>query len=142
MTCGYLTFQGRTETPEGLDKKFALHYYTRMRFVDQLQPLLSAAAASKTLSRVVAVLDPQLGLRMAPNFSDLDLKTTFSLKNCATHASAMTNLAFSRLSTQNSGTSYIHAYPSIVDTGAGREVSGLLGLVAKPLFWALMKVMQ
>ncbi|KAJ4374222.1 hypothetical protein N0V83_002963 [Neocucurbitaria cava] len=34
MTCGYLTLKGRDETAEGLDRKFALHYYTRMRFTN------------------------------------------------------------------------------------------------------------
>jgi NAD(P)-dependent dehydrogenase (short-subunit alcohol dehydrogenase family) len=142
MTCGYFVLTGRNETPEGLDHKFALHYYTRMRFVDQLQPLLNAAATSKTLSRVVAVLDPQPGLRLTPNLSDLDLKTTFSLKNCATHASAMTNLAFSRWAFQNPGTSYIHAFPSVVDTGAGRDAFGPFAPLAKPLLWLVTKAMQ
>ncbi|KAH8726820.1 hypothetical protein GQ44DRAFT_790851 [Phaeosphaeriaceae sp. PMI808] len=138
MTCGYFVLSGRNETVEGLDKKFALHYYSRMRFVDQLQPLLTAAATSKSLSRVVAVLDPQPGLRLTPNFSDLSLKTSFSLKNCGAHASAMTNLAFSRFASQNTGTSYVHAFPSIVKTNGGRNAS----VVAKPLLWLLTAAMQ
>lgn len=142
MTCGYFVFTGRDETAEGLDKKFALHYYTRMRFINQLQPLLDTAAASKSLSRVVSVLDPQVGLRLTPNFSDLSLKTTFSLKNCATHASAMTNLAFSRFSTQHPGTSYIHAYPGFVETGAGRDAWGAFEPLAKPLLWVVKVAMQ
>ncbi|KAH3912270.1 hypothetical protein HBH56_123970 [Parastagonospora nodorum] len=142
MTCGYVTFQGRTETPEGLDKKFALHYYTRMRFINQLQPLLDAAANAKTFSRVVSVLDPQPGLKMAPKWSDLSLKTSFSLKNCMVNATGMTNLAFYSLASKNPGTSYIHAYPHIVDTGAGRDAFGAFEPVAKPLMWLLRMAMQ
>ncbi|KAF2030371.1 NAD(P)-binding protein [Setomelanomma holmii] len=142
MTCGYFVMTGRNETSEGLDRKFALHYYTRMRFVDQLQPLLTAAATAKTLSRVVAVLDPQPGLRLTPDFSDPSLKTTFSLKNCMVHASSMTNLAFSRLAFQNPGTSYIHAFPAVVDSGAGRDAFGPFKLLAKPIMWALTKAME
>ncbi|KAF2823258.1 NAD(P)-binding protein [Ophiobolus disseminans] len=142
MTCGYFVFTGRDETSEGLDKKFALHYYTRMRFISQLQPLLNAAASSKSVSRVVGVLDPQIGLRLTPNFSDLSLKNTFSLKNCATHASAMTNLSFYKLARENTGTSYVHAYPGFVDTGAGRDARGALALLAKPIMWVMLKMMQ
>jgi NAD(P)-dependent dehydrogenase (short-subunit alcohol dehydrogenase family) len=142
MTCGYFVFTGRDETTEGLDKKFALHYYSRMRFINQLQPLLDAAASSSSLSRVVSILDPQVGLRLTPNFSDLDLKKTFSLKNCALHASAMTNLNFARLASQHPGTSYVHAYPGFVDTGAGRDAWGALGVVAKPLLGLLTAALR
>ncbi|KAI4675547.1 uncharacterized protein J4E88_007580 [Alternaria novae-zelandiae] len=33
MTCGYLTMKGRDETAEGLDRKMAVQYYARMRFI-------------------------------------------------------------------------------------------------------------
>lgn len=139
MTCGYLTLKGRDETAEGLDRKFALHYYTRMRFVQQLTPLLSAAAAatsqatssSPSLSRVVSVLDPQAGLRATPNFTDLSLKSTFSLKNCMVHASAMQSLSAYHLSQQHPDTTFIHAYPSGVDTGVLRKVFGAFEPAAK-----------
>jgi len=142
MTCGYFVFTGRAETTEGLDKKFALHYYTRMRFINQLQPLLTTASNSKPLSRVVSVLDPQPGMKLSPNFSDLDLKTSFSLKGCATHASAMTNLSFSKLASQNPATSYVHAFPSFVETGAGRDAWGAFEPLAKPLLWVIKMAMQ
>ncbi|KAF1841642.1 uncharacterized protein K460DRAFT_409100 [Cucurbitaria berberidis CBS 394.84] len=109
MTCGYLTFQGRDETAEGLDRKFALHY------------------------RVVAVLDPQIGLRFTPNFSDLALQSSFSLKNCGIHASAMTSLAVYHLAKEYPTTTFIHAYPSGVETGVFRELFGRFERVAKSL---------
>jgi NAD(P)-dependent dehydrogenase (short-subunit alcohol dehydrogenase family) len=140
MTCGYYTLKGREETAEGLDRKFALHYYTRMRFINQLQPLLTAASNSGGLSRVVAVLDPQPGLGNVPNFSDLSLKTGFSLKACAVHASSMTNFAFSNLANQYPTTSFVHSFPFIVETNVGRDawgafkpvVGAVLGILLKP----------
>jgi NAD(P)-dependent dehydrogenase (short-subunit alcohol dehydrogenase family) len=141
MTCGYFVLSGRNETSEGLDHKFALHYYTRMRFIHQLQPLLTAAASAKSLSRVVAVLDPQPGLRFAPDWSDLSLKKSFSLKNCATHAAVMTNLGFSRLARTNPGTSYVHAFPGVVDTGVGRDAFGAYEVLAKPIIWVIKMAM-
>jgi NAD(P)-dependent dehydrogenase (short-subunit alcohol dehydrogenase family) len=142
ITCGYFVFTGRDETAEGLDKKLALHYYTRMRFINQLQPLLDTAATSNSLSRVVSVLDPQVGLRMMPNFSDLSLKNSFSLKNCASHASSMTNLTFLRLASQHPRTSYIHEYPGLVETGVGRDAWGAFEPLAKPFLWLLKVAME
>ncbi|KAJ5485326.1 hypothetical protein N7539_005314 [Penicillium diatomitis] len=40
MTPGVMTMKGRQETAEGLDRKFVLHYYARMRFIYKLLPLL------------------------------------------------------------------------------------------------------
>lgn len=139
MTCGYYTLKGREETAEGLDRKFALHYYTRMRFVNQLQPLLTAASRSGGLSRVVAVLDPQPGLKTVPNISDLSLKTGFSLKNCAVHASSMTNLAFSNLASQHPTTSFVHTFPFIVDTNVGRDAWGSFKPVVGAVLGTLLK---
>ncbi|KAF2787564.1 NAD(P)-binding protein [Melanomma pulvis-pyrius CBS 109.77] len=124
MTVGYVTFQGRDETEEGLDRKFAVHYYARIRFLQNLSPLLTAGANSPdptlTLSRAVSVLDPKIGRAGRPNFSDLSLKDNFTLRNCATHASAMNNFALEHFAQTYPGTSFVHAYPSIVGTGAMR----------------------
>ncbi|KAF2192618.1 NAD(P)-binding protein [Zopfia rhizophila CBS 207.26] len=135
LTAGYLTFKGRDETTEGLDRKFSLHYYARMRFIQGLSPLLAAAAndsnPSANLSRAVSVLDPHLGTRWTPNFEDLSLKRTFSLKNCATHGSVMNNLALEEMAKAHPGTSFVHAYPSGVATGLMRAQGPVLNGVWK-----------
>ncbi|KAF2205126.1 hypothetical protein GQ43DRAFT_437355 [Delitschia confertaspora ATCC 74209] len=128
MTAGYFTFNGRQETSEGLDQKFSLHYYARARFIKNLLPLLDTAANNRdenaNLSRVVSVLDPHASVRAlgagALNYSDLSLKNSFSLKNCAAHASAMNNFYMEKLAKSHPGTSFIHAYPSAVKTGVAR----------------------
>jgi NAD(P)-dependent dehydrogenase (short-subunit alcohol dehydrogenase family) len=143
MTAGHLTLGGRDETSEGLDKKFSLHYYARMRFVQNLIPLLTKAAESTdpnaTLSRVVSVLDPKLGRAGIPNFTDLSLKDHFSLKNCATHASAMNNFALEHFSQTAPATSFIHAFPSIVNTGIGRGLGPIWNPVWKVAAATLLK---
>ncbi|PYH83250.1 hypothetical protein BO82DRAFT_382361 [Aspergillus uvarum CBS 121591] len=129
MTPGYLTLKGRDETAEGLDRKFVLHYYARMRFVTKLMPLLTAAAEQKAsggLSRVVSVLDPQVAVRAGGagvlDFKDLSLKETFSLKKSGHHAGLMGNFFLEELSRRYPATSFVHAYPSGVATGAMREL--------------------
>ncbi|KAF2738429.1 NAD(P)-binding protein [Polyplosphaeria fusca] len=133
MTAGYTTMAGRQETIEGLDKKFALHYYARMRFVQNLSPLLATAGndsdQSARLSRVVSVLDSRVS--SAPDFSDLSLKRTFSLKNCAKHATAMNNFALEHFARQQPSTAFVHAFPFMVSTGTGRELKGIAGGIFK-----------
>jgi hypothetical protein len=103
----------------------AVQYYARMRFISQLTPLLNKASEANKLSRVVAVLDPQAGLRLGGlDYSDLSVRHNFSLKKAMVHASAMTSLSIAHLANQNPKTSYIHAYPSGVETGVTRELFG------------------
>lgn len=145
MTPGLVTMKGRDETTEGLDRKFALHYYARMRFVTNLQPLLTAAAQDPAddarLSRVISVLDPLVAVRVGSSssnpldHSDLSLKHTFSLARCGAHASAMNNFFLEGMATRYPQTSFVHAYPSGVATGALRELPASRALVG------LMKVL-
>ncbi|KAF2653560.1 hypothetical protein K491DRAFT_694618 [Lophiostoma macrostomum CBS 122681] len=141
MTIGQMTTQGYNPTSEGLDKKLTLHYYARTRFTTNLLPLLTSAAqssdANARLSRVVSVLDPKLGRNDIPNFSDLALKNgTFSLKSCATHASAMISFSHEHLAAAYPGTAFVHSYPSGVPTNISRDLGPVLKgvfAVAKPL---------
>ena len=137
MTPGQMSMKGRNETSEGLDRKFATNYYARLRFTQQLLPLL--IAASPSLSRVVSVLGPG-DESPAFSFEDMDLKTTFSLQNClrsvscpeltseskgelkaCRHSTTMTDFAFEELAKQNPTVSFIHAFPGFVKTGFFKE---------------------
>ncbi len=103
------------ETSEGVDKKLALHYYSRMRFAYNLLPQLTAASKeSNSLSRVVSVLSAGHENRIFED--DLELKTHFSLKNAADHAITMNSFAAEELARQNPGTTFIHAFPGFVNT--------------------------
>lgn len=57
LTPGFLTLKGRDETSEGLDKKLALNYYARWKFVLDLMPLLEKAKAQGEDARVLTVLE-------------------------------------------------------------------------------------
>ncbi|CBF78048.1 uncharacterized protein ANIA_11122 [Aspergillus nidulans FGSC A4] len=109
MTPGYLTLRGRDETTEGLDRKFALHYYARMRFVNRLLPLLESAA---------------------------DKIPSASLK-CGHHASLMTNFYLEEMARRYKNTSFVHAYPSGVNTGILRGLPG--GQIARSFLSVLLK---
>ncbi|KAJ6017357.1 hypothetical protein N7451_000736 [Penicillium sp. IBT 35674x] len=140
MTAGMMTTKGRDETDEGLDKKFSLHYYSRARFAMNLLPQLSKAATANesgrqglgsNLSRVVSVLSP--GDEISLHLDDLDLKTHYSLRNCAGHAITMNSLLMQELAAAHPETSFIHAYPGGVKTGIMREFHPITQLAISAL---------
>ncbi|PGH34430.1 hypothetical protein GX50_02798 [[Emmonsia] crescens] len=117
MTPGGISLSGRKETPEGIDQIFALRYYSRMRFIQNLLPLLSTT----TPARVISIFGG--GFESSINGSDLDLKHNFSILNCAKHAITMTSLSMEHLAIttacqeqqNNSGpVSFMHIYPGLV----------------------------
>lgn len=146
MTCGFFTINSaRQDTSEGLDRKLALHYYARARFIQNLASLLSAASKiqSPTHSRVISILDSRMGLNASPNFSDLALEESgaYGLASAAAHACAMNTWSMERWAKTLPGTTFIHGFPGTVRTGVGRELGtlgnamfGFMGTLLKPLF--------
>ncbi|KAJ5231824.1 uncharacterized protein N7469_006412 [Penicillium citrinum] len=153
MSAGIFTTKGRDETDEGLDKKFSLHYYSRMRFLVNLLPQLTTASNANggdgsstsnpglgpNLSRVVSVL--AAGQEAPLIMDDLSLKNNFSLRNCAKHTITMTSLSMEELAKAYPLTSFVHEYPSVVKTGIFRGLGpitrtavNMLSFLAKPFF--------
>jgi len=81
LTLGYAQMDGRVLTREGLDGQMAVHYYSRMAFIEGLLPLLRAAPAGGGC--VLSVLS---GGRHAPypHFaSDPSLESHYGLKTAS-----------------------------------------------------------
>ncbi|KAF8609834.1 NAD-P-binding protein [Ceratobasidium sp. AG-I] len=114
LTLGVSTLKGRDETSEGIDKKLAVHYYARWKFVQDLMPLLEKTKAQGEDVRVLTVLDA--GANGKLNVNDLDLKHGYGLKAAADSATAMNDLAVEYLAAQHPDIAFIHAYPGIVRT--------------------------
>ena len=106
------------ETLEGLDKKLSAHYYSRVRFAQQLLPQLKAASGQ--LSRVVSIFSAG-SESSSIDFNDLGLKQSFSLAKAANHAIDMTDFAFEELAKQNPSVSFVHRFPGLVNTGLFKD---------------------
>lgn len=114
-------YDENTENADGLDKKFTLNYYSRMRVITNLLPLLqTASTTSPHFSRTLSVLGA--GHEDKVNFDDLDLKNTFSGQRCAGHSIVMNDFMAEELAARNPGTSFVHSSPRVVLTGAAREL--------------------
>jgi NAD(P)-dependent dehydrogenase (short-subunit alcohol dehydrogenase family) len=117
LTQGILTLQGRTPTsPENIDQKMALHYYSRMLIVRELEPILSPKAL------VLSVLDGR-GSKIHDNamkWTDLDLAQpgNYGVPAAARHCQAMNDGMLQAFAERHGseGRTFVHAYPGIVST--------------------------
>lgn len=76
LTAGFVSFRGRNDTSEGLDKRFALEFYARWKFVMEMMPLLQAAKDAGEDARVVTVLAAGSGGKV--NLEDPGLERTYN----------------------------------------------------------------
>ncbi|GFF22923.1 dehydrogenase/reductase SDR family member on chromosome X [Aspergillus udagawae] len=129
LSAGFLSMNGRVETPEGLDRMFSIQYYSRMRFIVNLLPLLSRASTAGQPARVVSVL----GAGKEGNIltDDLMLKVNYSLKNCVTHTITMTTLALEQLALANPEVDFIHTSPGVVRTNITRGLGPVISLFSR-----------
>ncbi|MCJ1284588.1 hypothetical protein MMC26_003921 [Xylographa opegraphella] len=106
----------KTETKEGLDMSMSLLYYSRMRFVMKLLPLLRA---SPLPAHIVSVYSAGKEAKLLSE--DLSLRTPqhYGQANVRSHVTYMTTLFMEKLAEQNPGhLSLVHVYPGLVFTEA------------------------
>src|ERR1700679_2282769 len=90
ITTGYLTLKGRDETSEGIDKKLALNYYARWKFIYDLMPLLRKAKDAGEDAKAMSVLAAGKGGPI--DLDDLGLKKGFSLSAAGVAAATYNDL--------------------------------------------------
>lgn len=110
------------ESPEGLDRKFTLNFYSRMRFTSNLLPLLQTATTNSpsSFSRAVSLLGA--GTEGKINLDDLELKDTFSGSRCANHSIVMNDFMTEEFAKRQPGTTFMHGFPFVVNSGVAREL--------------------
>ncbi|KAK0729566.1 hypothetical protein B0H67DRAFT_524549 [Lasiosphaeris hirsuta] len=114
MSPGFFAFEGRIDTAEGLDPSMSTRYYSRLRAVQRLLPLLNSPSAVSP--RVVSVL--AAGEESPLNEADLDLRdaANWSMWNSSRHACTMGTLALELLARENPRVSFAHCHPGAVAT--------------------------
>lgn len=121
-----------TDSPEGLDRKFVLNYYSRMRFIYNLLPLLqNAGTTAPHFSRTLSVL--AAGTEKPINKHDLGLENSFSGVNCANHSVIMNDFMTEAFASRAPSTTFAHSYPGYVNTGLTRELPWWARMAAKAL---------
>jgi NAD(P)-dependent dehydrogenase (short-subunit alcohol dehydrogenase family) len=133
LTPGIATLQGRTETHEGVDVKLALHYFSRMAFVDALLPALRKGTSPRVLSVLAAgAHSPYTHWR-----DDFELKTHYTLSAAAEAACLYNDCAAEALSLQpeNAGITFVHAAPGFIATNWGTEMPSWVRTLLVPAKW-------
>jgi NAD(P)-dependent dehydrogenase (short-subunit alcohol dehydrogenase family) len=136
MSPGYVSTK-RVESPEGLDRVQAIRFYSRMRFLATLSPLLQKSSNPHVVSVLGAGLEGKLWA------DDLHLKDHFSLPNAAGAAGSMMSLYLEQFSKQSSNDriSLVHTFPGIVG-GTGLKLEGIPWIL-QPLFdWVALPLMR
>lgn len=132
LTAGYMSLKGRNETSEGVDHKMAVNYYSRMRFILNLMPQLSAAGHAGEISRANTVL--AAGSEADINMDDLGLTKNFTLHAALAHCVMMTDFMIEALAEKYPFTSFSHSYPGTIKTGIANQLSGPVRLAVKVLY--------
>ncbi|KAF7334711.1 hypothetical protein MVEN_02301800 [Mycena venus] len=124
LTPGVLTMNGRNETEEGIDRKLAVHYYGRWRFIKDLVPALENAQRDGEDAKVISVLGAGDGGKI--DLDDLGLKKNFSLANAAAAAPTYNDLMIQDFAARHPPLTFIHSYPGLVRTGGFKASDSLL----------------
>ncbi|KAK7211439.1 hypothetical protein V2G26_018617 [Clonostachys chloroleuca] len=139
LSAGIFHLRGREETTEGLDRKMALDFYSRLRFTENLLPLLrhaSSLSSSQSTREVLPaggqVISVLGGGKETPiDESDLSLELNYTLKASTDHAVTMTTLSFQRLAAapENANVAFFHTSPGMVNTNGDRELNIVIRLL-------------
>lgn len=139
MSTGYQDFS-RNESPEGLDRLTALRYYSRMRFLVTLAPLLQKSPSP----RVVSVLGS--GNEGTLDVDDLLLTKGYGVIKAAIAAGTMTTLFLEQWSQRKDMEKvvFIHVYPGVVGDTAltlGPNVPGWAKWLVDWILGPMMRLM-
>ncbi|KAJ7627785.1 hypothetical protein DFH06DRAFT_1006720 [Mycena polygramma] len=134
LTAGYMTTSGRNETEEGIDRKLAVHYYGRWKFIRDLLPALESAHKAGEDAKVMSVLAAGYGGKI--DLEDLGLKKSFNLASAAAAAPTYNDIMINDLAARYPGLTFVHSYPGVVrsnlfkssDSSLVKAANGLLPL--------------
>lgn len=120
QTQAQILFGARRDTKEGLDQLMSLAYYSRIRFITRLMPLLEASSNGARVLSIDAAGSEQSLFR-----EDLSLRDPkhYGYRNVKSHAAYMTTMTFERLAADHDRVAFIYMYPGMVLGPSYRDAS-------------------
>ncbi|KIY66184.1 NAD(P)-binding protein [Cylindrobasidium torrendii FP15055 ss-10] len=109
LSPGWAAMEGRVETSEGLDRKMAVNYYGRWRFISDLVDRFNEKGA-----KVLSVLGAGYGAKADPN--DWPMKKKYSVGNVAVITPTYNDLAMEKFAKLHPTHSFLHSTPGGVKT--------------------------
>jgi NAD(P)-dependent dehydrogenase (short-subunit alcohol dehydrogenase family) len=125
-----------TDTDEGLEACFAVSYYSRLRLISNLLPLLQRSSHPRVLSILNGTKEKKI------NEEDIGLEKNWGIVAVVNHTTLCTSLAFNYLAANNSERhiTFLHATPGFVHTDTPRTTypSKADGIV----WWVFVSTLQ
>lgn len=122
---------GFPDTAEGLNFMAAISYFSHIKFIINLLPLLKTSTTNNHFTRVIRVLGGGLEKELDPN--DLDMRKATFIKSRQHHVTS-TTVTFDYLAKGNPEISFVHAFPGFVKT-EGQTFPGMISLAVRALMW-------
>jgi NAD(P)-dependent dehydrogenase (short-subunit alcohol dehydrogenase family) len=112
LSAGFIPFDGRKNTMEGLDPSMTTRYYTRLLVLIKLLPLLQRASSPRVLWVAAGGKEETL------NDEDLDLRQpgNWTFWAASVHSTTMGTLSLEKIAQENPKLSIVHWYPGPVGT--------------------------
>lgn len=150
VSCGFSALGGRDETSEGIDKKLAVHYYARWKFIGDLLPALERTRGEGGEATVMSVMAASYGGEIDCN--DLGLKKAYSAPRAALvaptyndlmmeasggyHITAQlfTDINLQSYAAKSPSLTFIHAHPGFVRTNYMSSSRSPILRALSPLF--------
>ncbi|KAI0705059.1 hypothetical protein C8T65DRAFT_809887 [Cerioporus squamosus] len=114
LSPGLANLRGRDETAEGIDKRLALHYYARWKFVNDLLPLLRQAKDAGEIAKVMSIL--RAGYGGPIDLKNLGLKKRYIALEAEMASGTYTDLMFEHHIRENPDLAFVHICPGAVAT--------------------------
>jgi NAD(P)-dependent dehydrogenase (short-subunit alcohol dehydrogenase family) len=135
--------QASHRTTEGIDAQMSLLYYSRMRFIQKLTPLLTAAPGT---AHVVSIFAGSMEGRVQPGETQIGTPPAaiYGATAVRNYTVFMKTFFFEKLAEKHAGKiSFIHIYPGLVDgptfyTEVNPSWFRILWRVLKPILWLYM----
>ncbi|KAJ2916651.1 hypothetical protein MD484_g3750, partial [Candolleomyces efflorescens] len=136
LTTGFFSAAGYEATEEGLERKLAVSYYSRWKFIHELLPALNNSKTAGEDAKVLAVLGAGRGREI--DMDDLGLKKNYTLKNAAFAAPRYNDLMIEGYGKRYPNLTFIHAYPGTVRTNFAASAENTAMRIAAPLINILL----
>jgi len=139
VMCQSIASLAKRPTGEDLDEKLALNFYSRVRLVISLLPLMEATAELGSDVRVMSILSGGVHAAYSSFKEDVGLVDNYSLKNAADLAGFYTDLSWDVLSRDHPSVVFVHIAPGFVASNWGSELPDWLRLIVRGLQATLAK---
>ncbi|KFY72413.1 hypothetical protein V499_07459 [Pseudogymnoascus sp. VKM F-103] len=141
MSPGCIPFGGPKYTKEGLETCFAISYYSRMRLIQNVLPLLRQSSRPRVLTLLNGGKEKQMF------DDDIGLETQWSADAVITHTTTMTSLALEHLAKDDERITFLHVFPGLVNSGnfirvTAEESAGVVWSVMLAVFCRMITVVQ